>query len=287
MIVKLAPILSKYLAENKQLNLPGIGSFFYETDSTLVDDGTNKESVNIRYKNEKINIFDDDLIDYVSKETGKMKVLATSDLESQLEDVVQYLNTGKVYLLSGIGSLITKPDGTGLIFEAIKSGVSEKKKVQESIEKKIVPQAFIEEKISGKKKNHSALIIMFLALIAIGATIWFYVKNSEINPTEEDTQTESTVQKPASDKVKNDSATVNKPAPNPSNTYTYVIETAINPRASKRFNQLKSLNWPVALETKDSVIYKIVMKLPVAGADTTRIKDSLFVLSGKRVIIEQ
>ncbi len=284
--MKLAPILSKYLAENKQLHLPGIGSFFYETDSTLVEDGTKKESVNIRYKNEKIGAFDADLIDYVSKQTGKMKVLATSDLESQLEDVIQYLNTGKVYFLSGIGSLITKPDGTGLIFEAIKSDISEKKKVQESIEKNIVPQALIEEKIPGKKKNHSALIIMFLALIAIGATIWFYVKNSETNPTEEDRQTESTVQKPASDTVKNDSATVNKPVPNPSNTYTYVLETATNPRASKRFHQLQSLNWPVVLETKDSIIYKIVMKLPAAGADTTRIKDSLFVLSGKRVIIE-
>jgi nucleoid DNA-binding protein len=287
LIVKLAPLLSKYLAENKQLNLPGIGSFFYETDSTIVDDGTKKESVNIRYKNEKIDAFDAELIEYVSKETGKMKVLATSDLESQLEDVIQYLNTGKVYLLSGIGSLITKPDGIGLIFEPIKSGVNEKKKNQESIEKNIVPQAFIEEKLPGKKKNHSALIIMFLALIAIGATIWFYVRYSESHPTEDDMQTENTVQKPALDKVKNDSATVNKPAPKPSNTYTYVLETAQNPRASKRFSQLKSLNWPVTIETKDSVTYKIVIKLPAARADTTRIKDSLFVLSGKRVVIEQ
>lgn len=72
-----------------------------------------------------------------------------------------------------------------------------------------------------------------------------------------------------------------------SNTYKYVLEIAKEPRASKRFNQLKTINWPVQIETTDSIHYKLFIPLPIANADTTKVKDSLTALSGRKVWIER
>lgn len=288
MIVKLAPVLSKYLAENRVLRLPGVGSFYY--DDAFDSEADNKKTIlaaNIRYEYQKLDSFDKDLIDFVSKETGKMRVLATSDLQSQLDDITQYLNTGKVYFIPGIGSLITKPDGSGFDFEPEKINTIDKRKDQISPEKNIVPPSYIDENPISRKSNKPAIIILLLTAIAIAATAWFYLKNTSKKETEEVAISSEPATTPIPDTTKTDTTknAINTAAPG--DTYKYILETAQNPRAIKRFTQLKTLNWPVELETQDSVTYRIVMKLPASGADTTRIKDSLSVLSGKKVILGQ
>ena len=67
--------------------------------------------------------------------------------------------------------------------------------------------------------------------------------------------------------------------------YKYVLEVAPGKRAFKRYNQLKTNLWDVHLETKDSIQYKLFLLLP-SNADTTRVLDSLTVMTGRRVYIE-
>jgi hypothetical protein len=67
----------------------------------------------------------------------------------------------------------------------------------------------------------------------------------------------------------------------------FVLEVTDRTRAMQRFNKLKNYLWDVKIETKDSVSYKIYMLLTVASADTTRVKDSLSMLNGKKVYIER
>jgi hypothetical protein len=72
----------------------------------------------------------------------------------------------------------------------------------------------------------------------------------------------------------------------PSGNYKFVLENAFAKRAFDRFTRLKTFQWNVQMETKDSLQYKIFMILPAVASDTTRIKDSLTNLNGRKVYIE-
>jgi hypothetical protein len=73
----------------------------------------------------------------------------------------------------------------------------------------------------------------------------------------------------------------------PSGTFKFILETANAKRAFDRFGKLKAYLWNVQMETKDSISYKLFLLLPSLAADTSRILDSLSILNGKRVFIEQ
>lgn len=285
--MKLSPALAKYLAANKRLSLPRIGTFTSEGSYDPEFDGKRTTvPANVSFKNEKVHGFDDALVEFIAKETGKMKILAESDLTSQLDDVLQYLNTGKPYFFTDIGTLARKQNGDFEFFAEKYTPASEKKKEKDIpiTEKNYVPQTYIDNTRTGRRNLKPALIIITLALIAIAATVWIYMNSMETNLTEVEDAVETVpAQAQAADSLAaQDSA---RTATVASSTYTYVLEVAREPRASRRFNQLKTINWPVELEVLDSVSKRIVMKLPRAGADTARIKDSLSVLSGRKVSI--
>ncbi|ODT35557.1 MAG: hypothetical protein BGN92_00735 [Sphingobacteriales bacterium 41-5] len=288
--VKLSPILSKFLAANKQLSLPGIGTFY--SDGAYNIDGDEKKAdilSNVTFKREKVTKADEELIDFITKETGKMRVLATSDLSSQLEDVSQYLNSGKPYFFTGIGTLTRKQNGD-FDFHPQKYGSSaESKKETPITEKNYVPKSYIDGVPRSGKNIKPAIIIITLSLIAIAATVLFYLKSQEKQGENEEIVAEDAKVQPSTTLA--DTATsvgkdrVSPPANSASGVYTYVLEIAKEPRASKRFNQLKTINWPVELENVDSVNKRIVMKLN--SPDTTRMKDSLRILSGRKVWISR
>jgi len=289
--MKLAPVLAQYLATNKVLSLPGLGTFHADSTYNPEVDYSKKGTslLNISFEPTKVTQLDEELIAFVSQETGKMKVLAQSDLLSEIEGVTNFLNTGKPYFLAGIGTLTKKMDGS---FEFHKEKFlhteKEKKKPVPITEKNSVPQSYIDE-TRKPRKTKPAAIIGTVCLVAVAAVIWFYNQNKE--KSNRDIEDVTTADNSVS-RSDNDSATPVTPKPaapaSPaSDSYKYVLEIATQPRASKRFNQLKTIKWPVEMETADSVSYKLFIKLPVANADTTRIKDSLSALSGRKVWIER
>ena len=291
--VKLSPILAKYLSANKQLSLPGIGTFHLENAFDPDFDGKKPVPLkNISFSQEKPDTISDDVIEFISRETGKMKVLATSDLSSQLDDVLQFINTGKPYYFDGIGTVAKKSNGHFEFFPEKHTIAPEKKKEKDipMTEKNIVPQSYIDNTHRRSANAKPAIIIITLSLIAIAATVWLYIKNTEADKnalhdiTNKDTTTPVIPQSPgAPDSAVTQAGTATFALQN--GTYTYVLEVAKEPRATKRYNQLKTIKWPVELEIVDSVYKRIVMKLPAAGADTTRAKDSLRILSGRAVYI--
>ncbi|MGN7785185.1 hypothetical protein ACTJIJ_11685 [Niabella sp. 22666] len=289
--MKLAPVLAQYLATHKVLSLPGLGTFHADNTYNPEVDYSKKGAslLDISFEQTKVSQFDEALIDFVSQETGKMKVLAESDLQSQIEGATNFLNTGKPYFLAGIGTLTKKMDGS---FEFHKEKFlhteKEKKKPVPITEKNSVPQSYIDESRKPRKTKPAA-IIAAICLVAVAAVIWFYTQNKEKNDgnIEEVVATGNSTATPSA----GDNAAPVAPQPAavtpPSDSYKYVLEMAKQPRASKRFNQLKTIKWPIEMETADSVNYKLFIKLPIAGADTTRIKDSLSALSGRKVWIER
>ena len=60
----------------------------------------------IKFTQQPVAAADDTFIDFIRTETGKIRPLAISDLESYLADGKILLNIGKPFQLEGIGSLI-------------------------------------------------------------------------------------------------------------------------------------------------------------------------------------
>ena len=109
--MKLSQLLFPYLLQHKILHLQGLGTLSFDgvplspekdNDVVILPAGS------VQFKADKKAILDPEFIGFISKETGKIKPLATADLESYIENGKQLLNISKPFILDGIGLLQLK-----------------------------------------------------------------------------------------------------------------------------------------------------------------------------------
>lgn len=298
--MKLAQQLAEYLASNKRLTLQGIGSFMLDNSYNPDPDNRSKSIIhgNISFESNTGAKTDEGLIEYISAQTGKMKPLAASDLESQLELVHQFLNIGKPYLFDGIGTIAKTKDG-GYSFV---QGVTAFEKIPDrgikdhNEDMPDFKSVFLKEpkRINWRKPMIALVILMGLGLV-IAAGYYLYKRTSEKETVSQTENTETTSKdEPVlvndTSAAKKDTTPVTQvtpPVQQPVSTdYKFVVDQFKAPRAFTRFNQLKANGWPIQMETKDSVTYKLFVTMPVASTDTLRALDSLTALNGRRVFIE-
>ncbi|HKZ68257.1 MAG TPA: hypothetical protein VJ111_17940 [Chitinophagaceae bacterium] len=295
--MKIPSLLAQYFYTNRRLELPGLGSFVLDISSisalqhskhrSAVLDGVSFES-NVALKESP------DLIAFIAQKTGKMKALASADLDSHLQLAQQFLNMGKPFSFEGIGILSRVKPGE-FEFTPISVAIDKLKELHTS---DVVSADTKEESSSQYESFLSAPKIKFewkkpvigvMLLCGVGLTIWGgYVISQKKNKTLVHTAAEKIVPGMiASDSLqKADSIMpIAQTIIAPENNYKYVLEIAKSKRAFKRYNQLKTIRWKVEMETKDSIQYKLYMLLP-SLADTTRTMDSLTVMTGRRVYIE-
>lgn len=286
--VKLTSLFAQYLYTHHRLDLPGMGTFLLDPSAiTMLENSKQRSAVTdgISFENNPSLKESPDFITFISAQTGKMKALAVADLESHLQLVHQFLNLGKPFVFEGIGTLLKKKPGQ---LEFLPLSVSAEK-IKEYKTKEAEPVAadraseeyepFLDapEKKGGWKKPVFALVILVIA----GLAFWgAYIVSNSGKPVEAETL-ENAVAAPGTEP---DTFAVKK-EPVREQSYKYILETAGAERAFKRYSQLKTFQWDVQLETSDSITYKLFLRLP-ANADTTRILDSLTVMSGKKVYIE-
>jgi len=302
--MKLAPLLSQYLITHKQLVLAGIGVFNLNAElQTGGDDPPQRygKNENISFKYDPSVKIDEHLVDYISAQTGKMKPLAAADLESFLELTNQFLHIGKPFQLEGIGTL-SKNNAGELNFTANNQPVEKHRETAiREMEVTSSNEASFKgynEMLSGSQRDGwKKALVFFLLISGIALAIWGgyalykYSKEDsvaetvdtqkEILPVEDTTNLQTADINPAIDSSVTD--TITKDA----GTYKFILEQAGKHRALQRYNQLKSYFWKVQLETADSITYKIFMQLPVQASDTLKVKDSLTVLTGRKVWIEK
>ena len=294
--MKLSELLAQFLYTNKKLDLKDIGTFTLNSyEVPEADSGrTTKSEIQgtITFENNIATKTDPELISFISMHTGKMKALATSDLESHLELAQQFMNIGKPFVIDGVGTITKTRDAQyqfspGNFFaekikdKAIKEHVHE---VEEVLDFKSV---FLKEpkKINWRKPAIALFIILGLGLVVLGGYLLY--KKTSRTETESNAITEPGETKLVSDSnaVKPDSTPVQISAPVAAN-YKFVLDNFKKLRAMQRFEQLKKIGWPVQMETKDSINFKLYMLLPVATTDSTKARDSLNLLNGRRVYIE-
>ncbi len=294
--MKLAPLLAQFLFSNKRLDLPGIGVFTLDGPLPVETDSKTPRNPGIRFENDQTVKDSPDLIQYISSQTGKIKALATADLESHLGTIQQFLNIGKPFLLEGIGSLVKIRSGE----YAFSSGEILSEKFNSYTAKELSATSHTEESFSNYRKGGNnlsakmnwrkpAMILLIMAGIALA--VWggytVYKRTTSKNRTtksEDPVQKDETVLVPDTAVTKKDSLT--QTTQSTAGYYRFVLETANAQRAFTRFGTLKKYFWDVRMETKDSVSYKLYMLLPASTSDTARIVDSLSRLNGKRVYIE-
>ena len=112
--MKLPQLLSQFLYLNKKLDLPGIGSFTLDAGAVIPQESDRLGQVpasGISFKNANIATADDALILFIKEHTGKMKSLASADLDFFLTTGRQLLNIGKPFFLEGIGTLLKNKEG--------------------------------------------------------------------------------------------------------------------------------------------------------------------------------
>jgi len=300
--LKLAPLLAQFLYSHKRLDLPGIGTFLLET--SFIEEVDSKQArsprpANITFESNPLLKEVPDLIQYISSQTGKIRALAAADLDSHLSLIQQFVNIGKPFLLEGIGSLVKIRSGEF----AFSSGEILPEKMSTYTARELSATSSTTESFSDYKKplntgtetNWRKPAVILLIIAGIGLAVWggYTVykittaknrsakKEDVVLPVKKD----ETVLIPDTSAQQKDSS-IKTVSNTPPGNFRFVLETANAQRAFDRYARLKTFEWDVRMETKDSLTYKLFMILPASAADTSRIIDSLSMLSGRRVYIE-
>ena len=310
--MKIDTLLAPYFYQHKRLSLPGIGLFTLDEKAVLPDENSKIKMAieGISFSSKTGQQLDDSLIQYIKDHTGKMKPLAEADLYSFIATAFQYLNIGKPYYFEGIGTLQKNKDN-GYSFTA---GTAIHQKTEELPHKHIETKrksanSVDDDAVGGTGFNTGRLIILLVVVVTLALIGWggYYLYNKNTAEPEKPVRTEtqpvtapdttaaaidSAGKRPdsVSNSVKPDSSTVkpvekNEAPPVVTATgpgYKFIFETtAKKTRAVKRYEQLKGsvilkeYNNKVAVETKDSLTFKIYTIVPCTPADTTRVKDQL------------
>ena len=286
--MKLSPLLAQFLTANKQLSLAHIGRF------------TLDESGNISFEQDASVREDADLIRFIAEQTGKMKSLVSSDLDSSLELARQFLNIGKPYLFEGIGTLSKNKTGK---YDFAQNNISAEKTKENSGEGRDMTSTTensftdYEEMFSPKKNRTPAtrrivswlIILAGLSLAVFGGyLVYNRTKNKTAEPVAKQTEPLITPQQPVTqnqDSVTRAQDSLRNIASQSSsgiNNYRFVIEKATRARAFYRYNNLRNDFIKVQMDTKDSVLFNIYFLLPSFPADTAKKRDSLQRLYGTR-----
>ncbi len=301
--MKLTHLIAQYLYKNKRLDLQGIGSFHLDK-SIIIDEDSNKHAQEkgmegVSFENDSATKEDPELISFLSSYSGKIKALASADLNSHLELARQFMNIGKPFLFEGIGSLTRIRSGEYNFIP----GNALTKKLTEPKAKDTKTPSLIEEPVSDyksalykqEKKSPWKKPGIFL-LVAAGFALAIWGGYTVYKRTSAGDSNKSEIAKADKTILLEDSLnatpdTLNTQpvnnANNSSGTTKFVLEVADKDRAAQRYAKLKTFQWDVMMETKDSLSYKLFLLLPITPADTTRILDSLTQLTGRKVFIEK
>jgi hypothetical protein len=309
--LKLPQLLSQFLYQNKTLALPGIGVFTLASTFSVPElqiEGQPQTVQGISYRQELVQKPGAELIDFLHKYTGKMKPLAESDLESYLQLGIQLLNIGKPFHFEGIGSIIkNKEDRYEFVpgeYSTVKLTLPSEEKTEMAEKRKKVLDA-PEKEYSPQSKTAKGILLMIGIIGGIAVIAWagYSLYKKKTVASGDDTGSELVLKKDSAQLAKSDtSVTGIQPAPTPGKKdsvsilqkhgdtamYKFVILSTTNKnRALKRFNQLRSFELSVKMDTKDSSFFKVYFPIYTLPRDTLHIKDSLSDYYATKTTIEQ
>ncbi|MBS1512246.1 MAG: hypothetical protein JST86_15460 [Bacteroidetes bacterium] len=301
--MKIEQLLVQHFYLAKKVGLEGIGSFSLSPDVILP--GENDKDVSIpenaiSFEYNPKTPLDEPLVDYIVKQTRKIRPLAVSDLESYFMLASQFVNIGKPFKIEGIGVLEKSQSGEFRFYQ----GDYVNTKIED-------PEAVVKDKIdtgasyaadapsSGSNNTIRSAAIGVLILAALGLGAWYFLMHKKEpvttaqNTTETPTATPETKDTTHIDTTsmshKPDSVQAMAPAPVAGEyTFRVVIKNypSYNP-AKQAYDRLTSYGHKLLLYTNDSVTYKVALPIKLPLRDSTYVLDSVrTVLFGGHPYIE-
>ena len=274
--MKISPLLAQFLLNNKQLNLAGLGRFILDNAGGI----TFQQDPSVRE--------DTELVSFIAENTGKMKSLVASDLESNLELARQFLNIGKPYLFEGIGTLSKNKYGTFEFAQANTTQEKSRETVVEGRDKTSTTESSFtdyEEMFSPKKpktptsKRIAAWLVAIagLSLAVFGGYLVYTRSKNKSEPIIKKEDIKPIISLPDTLANKKDTTIIiEKPVDSSiSGMYRFVIEKAARQRAFFRYKHLRENLIDVKMDTKDSILFNLYFLLSATPADTTKKRDSL------------
>jgi hypothetical protein len=318
--LKIAPLLAQYLYNQKRLDLPGIGTFLLDGPVSLPPENNRQHKPvileGVSFEQNSSVKEDPELIAFISSYTGKIKALASADLESHLELAKQFLNIGKPFLFEGIGTLsrIKSAEYTFAPGHSIAEPAKENQSRDAASHEQ--PATDYKDVFYNKKQKNTwkKPVAALLILVGIGLAVWggytVYKKTTaqKENNSATDTLASQPVDATTNPTIKNQDTTpqtipTNKPdtampagtpptpiSTAPAGTFKFVVETAAKERALARYNRLKKMGLAIQLETPDSASFKLFFLIPAAISDTAHIVDSLrraYTPAGNKAYVEK
>ena len=302
-----------YYIQDYLLNEGGFSAEHIGAFRAIKQDGNSSSPV-ISFTYDKHAGTSQELVAYVAEREHKSKVVTGFDLEAHFDEARQFMNTGKPWVIPGIGQVQMNMNRE---YELIPqqeelAAAQERKRAIQSVQPSNEYGLERSEKVNNNRAGIILLSLLLIAALGFGA-YYLYSSQQEVEPNAAvadtvTTQTDTVVAVPPSSNANNTvtatappaTAPVQQPAtantvPSTNNNGTlnvrYVITRTTNTAyAYKRFKQLKSYGIGVSMDSvrrDTSTSYKIYLTKSLLPADTARVKDSLSVYFGKPVRIEK
>lgn len=293
--MKIEQIIVEYLYQNKEVSLQGIGSFSLQGNFALPDENSKDLTIpedaiafnyNLRAQE------DEGLIDFIVKKTGKIKPLASADLDSFIILTKQFLNIGKPFIIEGLGTIQKNQEGIYVYYPGNFMVGKEEIAVKQIKEKQPESVSFENKAEKNNSKVGAKIFFFILFLATAGAATYYYFF---INQDSQSSQTEvviadSTANTPDTTANNIDSVANHKP------DTTIVISDTIGFKiAVKKYNtkdlaekglqKLTAYGHKLSMLSIDSTTYYLIMDFTSPKSDTTRAKDSLRKFFGSMPIV--
>ncbi|GAC1585477.1 MAG: hypothetical protein NVS3B19_03030 [Ginsengibacter sp.] len=293
--MKIENTLVHYLLLKRVLILQGLGTF-YINDNVHIPSDVHTDVVlppdSVRFEYDPKIGEDDDLINYIVKETKKIKPLVSADLDSYIMLGKQFLNIGKPFIIPGLGTLdktqavelqfipgqyitpkITAPKALKANEDEVSSGLFQ------DHERKLPPN--YDRRILG-------LIAAIIILLGLGWAIYYFAFRTETTPvssaaTENDS---SLVKNDQTAKAVDTTHLAAKPDSILVQVFDVIIYRELRKRvAIKKLDILTKLGHAAFLTTDDSVRFSIKEHYKNPIADSTRVLDSLRKYYGNKIAL--
>lgn len=262
-----------FLLANKEVTVEKIGTFSL---SRLAADDKTIQTQFIDFQFNKKAQTSEELIDYVVKETGKNRILISSDLSSLFEDARQYTNIGKAFPFAGLGILSLNRSGE-YEFSPLQGNTTAIDNTASGIGK-------ASSDSTGKKQTGRNALVFFAFLIIVlivaglGWGIYKYINEQKSEASSVTTGNN------VADSANGAQNKAGVPAAIQTNVgdsvyYRFVFETTANrSRAHNRYDSLKSWGEHVFIDSagRDSnAVYQLFVRAKLTVQDTAHARDSL------------
>ncbi len=288
--MKIQEILSQYLYKEKTLTLPGLGRFDLNPSVNIYDlkeEGWPADTIS--FTTNRSAVVEEGLLLFLMQQTGKMKPLAMSDLESYVSNGMQLINIGKPFPIKGIGS-INKTKDNQYTFEQGSPALEKIDSINTDHvrDRTVLAEGETEIDFSHEERKSSKKPIIILgsivALVLVGWAIYLAIPKKakapepEANYIEQVTPVDTTTQQPGTAAIVTQDTlpAVITPTVVDTGSLKLVIETTTTKaKADARIAFHKTRGRELSLNMKDSSTYQLVLLLQKPLADSSKVKDSL------------